>query len=63
MPSATYRYYHLDGLGHLHEAEWFEAADDQDAVAQIEARRADGTCEIWQGTRLVTKLSPARLRA
>lgn len=63
MPSATYRHYSLDGSGHLHGAEWFEAADDQDAIAQIEAHAAEGICEIWQGKRLVAKLSPARLRA
>ena len=63
MPCETYRHYRLDGVGHLHDAEWFEAADDQDAVAQIEARRAGGTCEIWQGKRLVAKLAPARMRA
>ena len=59
----TYRYYCLDSLGHLHGAEWFDATDDEDAVAQIEAQHADAKCEIWQGNRLVAKLAPARLRA
>lgn len=63
MSQATYRYYHLDGLGHLHGAEWFEAAGDEDAVAQVEAMLPDARCEIWEGDRLVAKLSPKRLQA
>ena len=63
MSSESYRYYCLDGTGHLHSAEWFKAENDEDAVAQIEAKHPDGTCEIWQGRRLVAKLSPRRLQA
>ena len=63
MPSDNYRYYCLDGVGHLHSAEWFHAETDEDAIAQIEAKHPDGTCEIWQDERLVAKLSPRRLRA
>lgn len=47
----------------FHSAEWFHAETDEDAVAQIEAKRPDGTCEIWQGRRLVAKVSPMRLQA
>jgi hypothetical protein len=46
MPSENYRYYCLDGAGRLHSAEWFHAESDEDAVAQIEAKHADATCEI-----------------
>lgn len=63
MALDTYRYYCLDGTGHLHSAEWFEADSDEDAVAQIEVLHPDALCEIWQGHRLVAKLSPKRLEA
>jgi hypothetical protein len=61
MSAGTYRYYCLDGGGHLHSAEWFEAESDEVAVAQIKAMHADAECEIWRGRRLVAKLSPSRL--
>jgi hypothetical protein len=63
MSSQTYRYYCLDGVGHLHLAEWFEADNDENATRLIEQMHPDGRCEIWQGQRLVAKLSPARLQA
>lgn len=63
MSLRTYRYYCLDGLGHLHDAEWFDAETDEDAVAQIEAEYPNDLCEIWQGQRLVAKLAPRRLQA
>jgi hypothetical protein len=58
MLPETYRYYHLDGAGHLHDAEWFEAENDEDAIAQISSKHPDSKCEIWRGTRLVASLSP-----
>lgn len=63
MPSENYRYYCLDGAGHLHSAEWFHAETDEEAIAQISAKHPDAKCEIWQGQRLVASLSPERLRA
>ena len=63
MPSETYRYYSLDRAGHLHDAEWIEARDDKEAVAQVEALHSDATWELWHGTRLVGKLWPRRISA
>ena len=63
MSRETYRYYCLDGVGHLHSAEWFEAANDEDAVAQVEAMHPNSLCEIWRGDRLVARVSPKRLQA
>jgi hypothetical protein len=63
MPSENYRYYCLDGAGHLHSAEWFAAESEADAIAQIETKHPDAICEIWQGKRLVAKLSPKRRSA
>ena len=59
MSSEHYRYYHLDGDGHIHDAEWLSAVDDEQAVEQVRARHPDVKCEIWEGARLVTKLVPA----
>ena len=63
MSSENYRYYHLDGTGRIHEAEWFEAEGDADAIARIVAQLGNSTCEIWQGKRLVASVSPKRLQA
>lgn len=63
MPSENYRYYCLDGAGHLHEAQWFYAATDDEAAAHVATKHPDARCEVWQRNRLVASLSPARLRA
>jgi len=63
VPSETYRYYCLDGVGHLQGADWFEADSDEEAIAHIEAKHPDAKCEIWQGQRLVASISPKRLQA
>jgi hypothetical protein len=63
MSEENYRYYCLDSTGHLHSAEWIDADSDDEAIAQIQTRHADATCEIWQGNRLVAKLAPQRLSA
>ena len=57
MSSQTYRYYGLDGVGHPHLAEWFDTENDEKAVGLIEQLHPDERCEIWQGARLVAKLS------
>lgn len=63
MSEDNYRYYCLDSAGHLYSAEWFHAESDEDAIAQIEAKHPDSTCEIWQDKRLVAKFGPKRLTA
>ena len=63
MAQDGYRYYCLDSRGRLHSAEWFQAASDEDATAHVEAEHPDALCEIWQGQRLVAKLSAMRLQA
>jgi hypothetical protein len=35
MPSANYRYYRLDRVGHLEGAEWFKVEDDEDAIRHV----------------------------
>ena len=63
MSQENYRYYCLDSTGNLHTAQWFAADNDEHAIALIEAKHPDGTCEIWQGRRLVAKIEPRRLQA
>lgn len=63
MPSENYRYYCLDGAGRLHDAAWFKAESDEDAIEQIKAKHPDSKCEIWRGKRLVAALSPMRRSA
>jgi len=63
MPQENYRYYCLDGQGRLHDAAWFAAESDQDAVEHVTAKHPDSKCEIWQGKRLVAALAPMRRRA
>lgn len=63
MPSKNYRYYCLDSYGQLHNAEWFHAESDEDAIAQVRALHPNSLCEIWQGDRRVATLSPVRLSA
>ncbi len=63
MSLQPYRYYCLDKTGQLHSAEWFEAASDEDAITQIEAKHPDALCEIWHAQRLVATLLPRRLSA
>ena len=53
-----YRLYCLDGAGRISLAEWIEASDDEGAVRQAKALKHDSVkCEIWQGPRLVAKLT------
>lgn len=63
MPSEDYRYYRLDGVGHLEGAEWFSAESDEAAIAHVSAKHPDSKCEIWQGRRLVAGIAPPRLQA
>jgi hypothetical protein len=59
----TYRHYSVDPSGHLNSGEWFAAENDADAIAQIGVQHPNELCEVWQGQRLVAKLSPAKVTA
>lgn len=55
---ASYRYYCLDGSGHVSLADWIEADTDEAAIAQVQAMMpALSRCEIWQNKRLVAKIT------
>jgi hypothetical protein len=55
---STYRYYCLDGVRHLHGADWFDAENDHEAVAFVREKHPDGRCEVWDGKRLVAESMP-----
>ena len=59
MPSDDYRYYHLDGDGRLHCAQWFSAESDEHAIGQVRVNHPNAKCEIWRGKRLIARLSPS----
>ena len=63
MPSEIYRYYRLNGAGHLDFAEWFEEASDEDATVQIATKYPYEMSDIWLGTRLVSRLTPSHFNA
>jgi len=63
MSSENYRYYRLDGVGRLHDAAWFEATNDAEAIAQISDKHPDSKFEIWHGKRLVASVMPTQLQA
>lgn len=53
---AGYRLYGLDGAGKVASGEWIEADDDGAAIEVATEKFGGGTCEVWQGDRLVAKL-------
>ena len=63
MSSPNYRYFCLDADGHLHDARWFYAKNDEAAVALLEEKHPGSKCEIWRGNELVATLGPRRMSA
>ena len=57
-----YRYYCLDGAGHILNAEWFDADSDEGAVAMIQDRHPDYCCEVWKGNQMIGATSPRQRR-
>lgn len=56
MPN--YRLYRLDGAGKITNAEWIEAGDDADALAEARQRAASGSFELWEKNRLIERYRP-----
>ena len=52
-----YRLYCLNADGMSVAAEWIEASSDDEAVRQARGLQGLRQCEVWQGNRLVAKLS------
>ena len=60
---SKYRVYSLDGSGRFLSAEWVDADGDESAIAAVRSSKPGSICELWEGRRMVTKLSPQRLTA
>jgi anaerobic ribonucleoside-triphosphate reductase len=54
---ADYRLYCLDRAGHIGHGEWIEAANDDDAIALVTAKKLAVDCELWEGNRLVATIA------
>ena len=54
-----YRLYCLDGTTHIANGEWFEAKNDDEAMAIVRVKKLSVNCEIWDRDRLVASI-PAR---
>lgn len=52
-----YRMYCLDGAGNIGSGEWFEAANDEEALAIVRTKKLSVICEVWERNRLVGKVS------
>lgn len=52
--------YCLDGAGKIRSFELIAAADDDDAVAKVRAKKLTVRCELWDGNRLVGWVAPHR---
>ena len=39
--------YCLDGAGKVGSGEWFEARDEEDALAAVRAKKLSVRCEVW----------------
>ena len=55
----TYRVYCLDGTGKIATAEWLEAEDDANALAQVRELNRPLRCELWERERFVGSVDPA----
>jgi hypothetical protein len=54
---SAYRVYCLDGAGKVWAAEWIEADDDSSALESARQFIKAVQCEVWQGQRLVGRVS------
>lgn len=51
-----YRHYRLDGTGNISSAEWIDAADDKQAIREVEALKLPVPSELWSGNRRVARI-------
>jgi hypothetical protein len=49
----TYRLYCLDGAGKMANAEWIDAASDEDAFTKARGKKLSFPCELWEQSRFV----------
>lgn len=54
-----YRLYCFNGDGAIGNGEWFEAKNDDEAVALTRGKKLHIKCEVWLGGRKVAEVPPA----
>jgi hypothetical protein len=53
-----YRFYCVDGGGHIDFADWIQASTDEEAILKARELRPDAhKCEVWLGNQLVAKIN------
>jgi len=52
-----YRMYCLDRAEKIGSGEWFEAPNDEEALAIVRAKKLSVLCEVWERDRLVGRVS------
>jgi hypothetical protein len=62
-PLKTYRVYCYDRALNAVSADFIQAIDDADAIAQAEAAGFGSMCVVWDGMRLVAQLENERRQA
>lgn len=55
----SYRIYYLDEGGKIAEAEWIEAASDDDALVMMRAKKLSVGIEIWKHNQLLYRVPSA----
>lgn len=48
-----YRVYWFDGEGHVEQAEWIDANDDESVIEAINEKPKGASWEIWRGPRRI----------
>jgi hypothetical protein len=51
----AYRLYRLDGAGKIIGADWLDAAADEEACRQAQELAGEGSYELWERKRLVSR--------
>ena len=62
-PLNIYRVYSFDNARRSVHADFIKAADDEAAIAAVEAEGFGSKCEVWLGRRLVAELDGERCQA
>ncbi len=62
-PPKMYRFYCFDVSRGEVTADFIRAADDEEAIAKLQATGFGSKCELWDGKRLVAQLEAERRQA
>ena len=57
--ASNYRLYRLDGAGKITRGEWIAGETDEEAIRAAEALATEGSYELWDRRRLVSRIAKA----